>query len=268
MAPFLCRRSRHVTTAPKSSTRSSLSIEPHAVFSYYNETMSNVNSPDAEIDFAARAENSLEPNANEPSAEVLESRTTGWVAQCRELHCAPPFGSFVRAPDASPEDARREVVYGVVAHIETLPFEANRRPLALWTSENDMDARHPQIGKLLRTTFEVRCIGWTRGTLANGAQIHQSLPPQPPRLHSFVNRCDAADVRAFTAKHDWIRLLFDGAGSNGGASADELLVAACHEAFSAYNGDIEYSIEVGKTLALLLRADYLRLRAILSRIGI
>ncbi len=198
-------------------------------------------------------------------AEVLESRTTGWVAQCRALHCAPPFGSFVRVPNEVPDDAQREIIYGVVAHIETLPFEANRRPLALWTDENDMEARHPQIGKLLRTTFEVRCVGWTRG---ENQTIHQSLPPQPPRLHSFVIPCDLEDIRRFTQGHDWIRLLFDSAGTMGGASADELLVAACNQTIAAHNRNIEYSIALGKTLALLLRADYLRLRAILGRIGI
>ncbi len=198
-------------------------------------------------------------------AEVLESRTTGWVAQCRELHCAPPFGSFVRAPNATPDDAAREVIYGVVSHIETLPFEANRRPLALWTQENEMDARHPQIGKLLRTTFQVNCVGWTRG---ESATVHQSSPPQPPRLHSFVIACGDEDVRRFTQKHDWVRLLFDSAGAPGSASADELLVVACNQAIRAHERDIEYSIALGKTLALLLRADYLRLRAILSRIGI
>ncbi len=223
-------------------------IDSSRVFSYHNENMTNIESPCAQ-----------------PKAEVLESRTTGWVAQCRELHCAPSFGTFVRAPNALPEDAQREVIYGVVAHIETLPFEANRRPLALWTSEDDMEARHPQIGKLLRTTFEVRCVGWTRG---ENPAIHQSLPPQPPRLHSFVMPCEREDVRRFTAQHDWIRLLFDSAGTIGGASADELLVAACNQAIEAHERNIEYSIGVGKTLALLLRADYLRLRAILGRIGI
>jgi len=224
-----------------------------AAFSYHNENMTNIESPCAQSPCA------------QPNAEVLESRTTGWVAQCRELHCAPSFGTFVRAPNALPEDAQREVIYGVVAHIETLPFEANRRPLALWTSEDDMDARHPQIGKLLRTTFEVRCVGWTRG---ESEHVHQSLPPQPPRLHSFVMPCAGEDVRRFTVKHDWIRLLFDSAGTIGGASADELLVAACNQAITAHERNIEYSIGVGKTLALLLRADYLRLRAILGRIGI
>lgn len=215
--------------------------------------------------------------ANEPAAEILESSTTGWVAQCRELHCAPPFGSFVRAPDTVPADSSRAVIYGVVSHIETLPFDAARRPLALWTREDEMDARHPQIGKLLRTVFHARCIGWSEnpggesagGEAANrAASIIQSLPPQPPRLHSFTLPCPPDDVRRFTARLDWVRLLMDGGASANGASADELLLAACREAIEAHNGDTDYRIKLGQALALPLRADYHRLRALLARLGI
>ena len=211
------------------------------------------------------------PNQAElPAAEILESRTTGWIAQCRELHCAPPFGSWVRAPeDAIATASSREVVYGVVSKIETAPFDLNRRPVALWTSEDEMSQRHPQIGKLLRTTFEVQCLGWSEKSDVKTSNadleysIYQSLPPQPPRLHSFVLRCDDADVRRFTQKHDWIRLLLNGATEN----ADELIIAVSRHAIKAHNSDVNYSIALGKTLALLLQDDYLRLRAILGRIG-
>ncbi|HEX8833002.1 MAG TPA: hypothetical protein VF719_02315 [Abditibacteriaceae bacterium] len=194
-----------------------------------------------------------------PSAEILESSTAAWVAQCRDLHCAPDFGSFVRAPDA--DESGRVVVYGVVAHIETEPFDASRRPLALWTREDEMDARHPQIGKLLRTVYRARCIGWAEGT-----NLIQSLPPQPPRLHSFVLPCSPDEVRRFTDRTDFVRILLD--GGSGETGADELLVAVCREAVRAHGGDMNYKIKIGSALAILLRADYHRLRALLSRIGI
>jgi hypothetical protein len=196
----------------------------------------------------------------QPAAEILESSTVGWVAQCRELHCAPPFGSFVRAP----EDDRRIVIYGVVSHIETLPFDAGRRPLALWTREEEMDSRHPQIGKLLRTVFHARCIGWSQSAGAGG-DIVQSLPPQPPRLHSFTLPCSTDDVRRFTRDTNFVRLLFD-SGTGTDASTDELLVAVCREAIRAHGGDTEYAVRLGQALAVPLRADYHRLRALLARL--
>lgn len=190
------------------------------------------------------------------TAEVLESSTASWTAQCRELHCAPPFGAFVRAPDET-ADSGRAVIYGVVAHIATEPFDASRRPIALWTREADMASRHPQIGKLLRTVFEVRCIGWRDGEI-----IRTSLPPQPPRLHSFVLPCSTAEVRQITERTGFVRLLLDNLVPN-----DELLVAACRDAAAAHNHDEAFLLRLGQELVPPLRGDYHRLRALLSRIA-
>lgn len=192
-----------------------------------------------------------EDDAETPLAEILESNTQNWTAQCRALHCAPPFGSFVRAP----EDDRREVIYGVVSRIATEPIDATRRPLALWTREDEMPSRHPQIGKLLRTVFEVRSIGWGRD-----GKISRSLPHQPPRLHTFVLPCLPDDVRRFTDDVSWTRLLLES------GEGDELLVAACREAVRAHHGDMAYKVKLGRELAKPLRADYHRLRDVLSRV--
>jgi hypothetical protein len=188
-------------------------------------------------------------------AEVLESSTAGWTAQCRDLHCAPPFGAFVRAPDAT-GDSQRPVIYGVVSQIATEPFDASRRPLALWTREDDMPARHPQIGKLLRTVFESRCVGWS-----NGTTFKTSLPPHPPRLHTFVLECTPDEVRDITARTGFVRLLLDNLVPN-----DELLIAACRNAAAAHNSDSDYLLRLGQELVAPLRGDYHRLRALLNRI--
>ncbi len=237
------------------------------VFSYKNESICTTTLYGNRIMAIAPLSNAALTNGA-PSAEILESSTTGWLAQCRTLHEAPAFGSFVRAP----EDERRAIIYGVVSHIETVPFDASRRPSALWTREDDMDARHPQIGKLLRTTFSSRCIGWSEkyqsgSEVSNSAIIH-AVPPQPPRLHSFCNPCTSDEVRRFTAKTDWLRLLTEGAGGYDikGASVDELLVACCREAIAAHDNDRAYAVRLGQALALPLRADYHRLRALLSRL--
>jgi hypothetical protein len=190
------------------------------------------------------------------TAEVLESSTASWTAQCRDLHCAPPFGAFVRAPDET-ADPERAVIYGVVSHIATEPFDASRRPLALWTREDDMAARHPQIGKLLRTVFEARCIGWR-----NGDTFRTSLPPHPPRLHSFVLPCSPAEVRQLTERTGFVRLLLDNLVPN-----DELLVAACRNAAAAHNHDEAFLLKLGQELVPPLRGDYHRLRALLQRIA-
>ena len=205
----------------------------------------------AAISAAASTRDETKSEDETPLAEILESNTQSWTAQCRALHCAPPFGSFVRAP----EDDRREVIYGVVSRISTEPIDATRRPLALWTSEDEMPSRHPQIGKLLRTVFEVHSIGWGKE-----GKISRSLPHQPPRLHTFVLPCLPDDVRRFTDEVSWTRLLIESGES------DELLVAACREAVRAHHGDMAYKVKLGRELAKPLRADYHRLRDVLARV--
>lgn len=199
-----------------------------------------------------------------PFAEVLESNTVGWTAQCRDLHCAPELGSFVRAHDDIDTGDGRAVIYGVVSHIATEPFDTGRRPLALWTPEDEMAAKHPQIGKLLRTIFRARAVGWKPG--GDSRAISQSLPPQPPRLHSFTQPCTPEEVRRFASRTDFVRLLLDGA--NGEPGSDELLIAVCRQAVRAHEGETAYKIRLGQALSILLRADYHRLRAILSRIDV
>lgn len=149
------------------------------------------------------------------------------------------------------------MVYGVVAHIATEPFDASRRATALWTPEGEMTARHPQIGKLLRTVFEARCIGYR-----NGETVRTSLPPHPPRLHSFVLPCSPAEVKRLTASATFVRLLLDNLVPN-----DELLVAACRNAAAAHDHDEAFLMKLGQELVPPLRGDYHRLRALLARIA-
>ena len=73
------------------------------------------------------------------------------------------------------------------------------------------------------------------------------------------------DVRRFTMRFDWVRLLMD-SSATAGASADELLVAVCREAVRAHENDMTYKVQLGRDLATPLRADYHRLRAILARL--
>ncbi len=60
----------------------------------------------------------------------------------------------------------------------------------------------------------------------------------------------------------------DGGAPGSGASSDELLVAVCREAVRAHGNDTGYRIQLGQALALPLRADYHRLRALLARLEI
>jgi hypothetical protein len=185
-------------------------------------------------------------------AEVVESGTTGFVAECRRLHEAPPFGALVRVPSAD------RVLFGLVIQVATRSLEPYRRPTAYGKTEAQLQAEHPQIFELLRTEIEALLLGY-----AEGSRRYTLLPPQPPRLHSFVYECRPEEVKSFTDSLDFLRLIF----SSGRANTDELLIAAARTAVAAHADDPLYPVRLGQELARLLKDDYDRLSALLRRIA-
>jgi len=190
--------------------------------------------------------------SNDYVAEVIESSTREIVAECRELHRSPPFGSFVRI------DAEPNTIYGLVSNVSTRSIEPYRRPTAYGKTEEELWTEQPQIFELLKTEFQAMILGYR-----NRTACHQLLPPQPPRIHSFVYECEPDEVRQFTEDLDFLRVI----GAGGRGTSDELLIAAARTALNAHGQDRSYLIALGKELARLLRDDYDRLSSLVRRIA-
>ncbi|MCL5025440.1 MAG: hypothetical protein M1531_02950 [Chloroflexi bacterium] len=188
--------------------------------------------------------------------EVIEANTTGYTAECYQLHCAPASGSFVAVRDGTSE------AYGVVSNIETTSLDPGRRALARGRDEADPEDvyRHnPELPELLRTQFEVVTIGY-----AGDAVVRCYLPPLPPRLHAFVYSCPPEVTAALTADLRYLQTLL----SSSFRSGSEELVAACvRQAAAGREDGHDYLVSAGKELARLLVNDPLRLNAILRRMA-
>lgn len=191
--------------------------------------------------------------------EVIAASTTQLVAQVLKapgdgltLPQAPPFGSFVRVP-LEEEDL---AVYGVVFHVETASLDAAHRPVALNMSRQELREQQPQIFDLLRTDFSVLITGFGRA-----GRLHQYLPPRPPQVHDFVYPCTDAEVAALTEAFDFLRTLVQFRQG----PAEELVAACLREAQRRRGGDPAFLVAAGRALSQLLRNDYERLSAILSR---
>ena len=104
-------------------------------------------------------------------AEVIESSTTEFTAECRELNGSPPFGTLVKA-HSSPW-----LIYGVVHHISTQSIEPYRRPMAFGKTEDELKQEQPQIYALLRTHFKALVVGYA--SEENPDEIVQAIPPVP-----------------------------------------------------------------------------------------
>lgn len=186
-------------------------------------------------------------------AEVIESSTTELTAQCRRLHESPDFGSFVKVGAAL-------TVIAQVYEIITGSVDVNRRPVAYGKTEEQLREEQPQIFELLRTEFKAKIVGYSMQGV-----MRQLLPPQPPKLHSFVYACALEEVYEFTKKFDYFRTLT----GIGGAISDELLIAAIQQTCCAQPHTARQCvISAGKELSRLLRDDYDRLESILRRIAL
>jgi len=192
-------------------------------------------------------------------AEVIESSTTEFTAQTRELHESPPFGSFIKV--GSPL-----TVIAMIYHISTGSTDLNRRPIAYGKTEDELRNEQPQIFELLRTEMKAKIVGYYHDEGSPGdLGMRQQLPPQPPRLHHFVYACTPEEIREFTGSFDYLRPL----AGIGGTLSDELLIAAVQQTCQAHQDTSrETLVRVGKEMARLLRDDYDRLESVLRRIAL
>lgn len=202
-------------------------------------------------------------------AEVIETATTEFLAQCLEpenlsFPVMPPFGSWVRSLDE--ESGNR--IYAVVYHATTSPIDSVHRARALGLSLQDLREQQPQIFAMLKTEFRAAIVGFQlpasvgNGSTEAGGTIYQHLPPRPPQIHQAVYQCAAADIVHFTEKLDFLRTLLQ----MNAAPVDALAAATIREIYQLRKADRPWLVQAGRTLSLLLKDDYDRLRFILSQI--
>jgi hypothetical protein len=187
---------------------------------------------------------------DEEIAEVIGSSNTEFIAESSLLHNSPPFGSFIKVKG-------RETIYAVVFNAYTHSLEPNRLAIAYHRSEQELRDEQPQIFELLKTKFEAVIIGYE----SEGA-IRPYLPPQPPRLHSFVYTCHAMEIRRLTS-HFWFFRFLMGVEK---APRDELVAATIRAAYAVRQGERSFLVQAGKELIKLIGDDYEMLAAILQRI--
>ena len=187
--------------------------------------------------------------------EVIEASTNHLLAQCYHLYGSPPLGALMRA------GRQGEAVYGVVTGITTQSLDPGRKPIARGhqvESEEEVYQGNPQLARLLHTHLELAIVGH-----AQGDQLLPNLPPQPPRIHTFVYPCAPEEVRAFTASLDFLRLLL----ANGSPTTDEATASLLIMASQAHPDPYAFRLAAGQELARLLGSDPPRLNALLKRLA-
>lgn len=195
-------------------------------------------------------------------AEVIETATTEFLAQCLEpdtlkFPSMPPFGSWVKSMD---EESGNQI-YAVVYHATTIPIDSVHRARALGMTLEELREEQPQIFAMLKTEFRSAIVGYQQPS-AGTPIIYQHLPPRPPQIHQAVYSCETEEIVNLSEKYDFLRTLLEVKG----APADALCAAAMREIYKLRKNDRPWLVQAGRTLSILLKDDYDRLRVILSQI--
>jgi hypothetical protein len=186
---------------------------------------------------------------------VLRATTIGFTVGCRQLiteqdHLIPQFGALVRA------DAHTGAhIYGLIANV-TIEDDAFVRQLVAAGVERPEIIEDQRQRRQVPVVVEVLIAGSGRG-----AEVYHRLPAQPPSTLDQIYLCQEAEIRHFTERHDWLRLILGALN----APVDQLLIAAIRLAAEARpEGQRElYRIGIGRELAKLLALDLARLDNIL-----
>ena len=202
-------------------------------------------------------------------AEVIETATTQFMAQCLEpedlnFPQMPPFGSWVKSVD---EESGNKI-FAVVTYATTTPIDSIHRARALGMSLAELREQQPQIFAMLKTEFKAAIVGFeTPPSAHNGngtdfGKVYQYLPPRPPQIHQAVYQCRAEEVIYFSEELDFLRTLLQVKD----IPVESLVAASIRDIYRLRKANRDWLVQVGRTLSILLKDDYDRLRYILSQI--
>jgi len=191
----------------------------------------------------------------EKIGEVIEARTGQFLAQCYRLHETPPLGSLVKTRNGSTD------IYGIVVSASTHSLDPGRRVIARGEHEDSEEAvfaANPQLTRLLVTDF----IAIVAGHKSDGT-THHYLPPQPARIHAFVNICPPEEAKEFAASLDFIDLIVT---AQRDFTVDEVLAASLRSLAAVQTNPQDFLVRAGKHLTVLMSEEFQRLNSILKRL--
>ena len=130
-------------------------------------------------------------------AEILESSITTFNAQCWQWDAILEFGSLVTAT------SNDRTIFAIIYDITTGPTDPIRQPVAYQKTQEELLSQQPQIFEFLTTSFSCIAVGYS--------DLHErilyNLPPQPPKMHTFVHHATTEQYKHFFASEQFLHLL-------------------------------------------------------------
>jgi len=187
-----------------------------------------------------------------PFAEVIESSLIGWLAQSWQWDTFPAFGSLVIIEN------NKRIVFGIVHQIKTGSMDPVRYPFAYQKTEEELTQEQPQIFEFLKTTFSCLTLGYQE----QGEILYQ-LAPEPPKIHSFVQKAPLQLIQKFFANEQYLHSIFG--LSNQLFNLEELLLALLKNLKDHRIMNPATLQSFVQTFSLLIGNDYRRLKLFLQR---
>lgn len=131
-------------------------------------------------------------------SEILESSISSWQAQSWLWDAIPEFGSLVTAT------SNGRTIFAIIYDISTGPIDPIRQPVPYQKTEEELLKEQPQIFEFLTTSFSSITIGYQE----NG-KFFYNLPPQPPKIHTFVHYATQEQYEQCFASEQFLYLLFN-----------------------------------------------------------
>jgi hypothetical protein len=196
---------------------------------------------------------------------ILRASTRGFVVGCEVMQPdIPVFGSFVRVESQTTDGGRRtnvRALYGLIYDVSIEDDLFVRHFIGAGIPENVI--KDQRENRQVPIEVSVLAVG-TRQGAGGGTLVRHCLPPQPPVTLDWLYQCSDEEVRAFTSRFDYFRLVLDARD----VPADELLATSLRAAAMARpESEREtFLVDAGRELARLLAGDPVRLEGVLRRL--
>jgi len=187
---------------------------------------------------------------------VLRASTRGFAIGCAVMQPQiPAFGSFVRAAGETSGQAIYGLIYDV--SVEDDPFVRQ----FVGADPPEEVVRDQRENRQVPIEVSVLAVG-----CGEGGTIRHCLPAQPPVTLDWLYQCDDAEIRAFTDRFDYFRLVLESRE----VPADELLAASLRAAAAArpVAERDRFLVGAGRELVRLLAGDPTRLEGLLRRLQV
>lgn len=188
--------------------------------------------------------------------EVIETSSARIWVECDELNDLPPLGALTHV-----ESESGETIFAVVAYSETTGIDSTRRAVRRGSNEvrdADVYRQHPELNRVLRSTFEAVPIAFERE-----GRIIYVVPPVPPPLHYSVEPVASTQLARLTDRFDYLATL---ARYQGDIAAEQIIISHVRAIFDARNHDRDWLDRAAGEISRLYASEYDRLLPILEAI--